>query len=53
MFGKEVLELDDCTLMGSGSKKINDYILGRRRNLFVTYGDGRGQVYRPAVKLTK
>ena len=56
-FGKEALELADWVLMGSGGKKINEYVLRgateRQRKLFVTYGDDGGRVYRPAVKLSR
>ena len=56
-FGKEALELADWVLLGSGGRKINDYVLrealGRRGKLFVTYGDDGEQVYRPAVRLSR
>jgi len=56
-FGKEALELADWVLLGSGGRKINEYVLreglGRRRKLFVTVGDDNEQIYRPAVKLSR
>lgn len=56
-FGKEALSNVEWMLMGPGGKKINEYVLrealGRRRKLFVGFGDDGGQVYRPAVKLSR
>ena len=55
--GKEALELADWVLLGSGGRKINDYVLKkaleRRGKLFVSYSDGGEQIYRPAVKLSR
>jgi hypothetical protein len=57
-FGKEALELADRVLMGSGGKKIKEYVLGealgRQKRLCVGFNKETGErLYRPAVKLGK
>ena len=57
-FGKEALEQADRVLMGSGGKKIDEYVLrkalGRQKRLCTGYDKETGEkLYRPAVKLSK
>ena len=57
-FGKEALELADRVLMGSGGKKIDEYVLKealeRQKRLCVGFNKETGEkLYRPALKLSK
>ena len=57
-FGKEALELADRILMGSGGKKIDEYVLrealGRQKRLYIGFNKETGEkLYRPALKLSK
>jgi hypothetical protein len=57
-FGKEALDLADIILMGSGGKKIDEYVLrealGIQKRLCVGFKKETGdKLYRPAVKLSK
>ena len=57
-FGKEALELADKLLMGSGGKKIDEYVLkealDRQKKLCIGFNKETGEkLYRPAVKLSK
>jgi hypothetical protein len=57
-FGKEALELADRVLMGSGGKKINEYVireaLDRQERPCVGFNKETGEkLYRPALKLSK
>jgi hypothetical protein len=57
-FGKEALKLANRVLMGSGGKKIDEYVLkealDRLKRLCVGFNKEAGEkLYRPGVKLSK